>query len=61
MQPLSGFPRITRERIGRPSRNLVYPTIEQFCIVPKNFKTVPTMTLTCHLSSKIMSGESCVL
>ena len=44
MQPPSGFPRITRERIGRLSRNLVYLTIEQFYIFPENFKSVPTMT-----------------
>ena len=40
----SGFPRITRERIGRSSRNLVYLTIEQFYIFPENFKAVRTMT-----------------
>ena len=43
MQPPSGFPRITRERIGRSSRNLVYPSIALFYIVSENFKTVPTM------------------
>ena len=40
----SGFPRITRERIGRSSRNLVYLTVEQFHTFPENFKSVPTMT-----------------
>ena len=40
----SGFPRITRERIGRLSRNLVYLTTEQFYTFPENFKSVPTMT-----------------
>ena len=39
----SGFPRITRERIGRSSRNLVYLTFEQFYTFPENFKSVPTM------------------
>ena len=39
----SGFPRITRERIGRSSRNCVYLTFEQFYIFPENFKPVPTM------------------
>ena len=39
-----GFPRITRERIGRSSRNLVYLSIELFNIFSENFKTVPTMT-----------------
>ena len=40
----SGFPRITRERIGRSSRNLVYLSIELFYIFSENFKTVTTMT-----------------
>ena len=40
----SGVPRITRERIVRSSRNLVYQTSKQFYIFPKNFKPVPTMT-----------------
>ena len=44
MQPTSGFPRITRERIGRSSRNLVYLTIEYFYIFTENFKPEPTMT-----------------
>ena len=39
-----GFPRITREGIGRSSRNLVYLIIEQFYTFPENFKSVPTMT-----------------
>ena len=55
MQPPSGFPRITRERIGRSSRNLVYLTIEQFYIFPENFKFVPTMTF--NLIFKVMSSE----
>ena len=40
----SGFPRITRERIGRSSRNLVYLSIELFYIFSENLKTVPTMS-----------------
>ena len=36
------FPRITRDRIGRSSRNLVYLSIELFYTFPENFKTVPT-------------------
>ena len=40
----SGFPRITRERIGRSPRNLVYLTIEQFYTFPEKFKSVPTTT-----------------
>ena len=40
----SGFPRITREWIGRSSRNFAYLTSKQFCIFPENFKPVPTMT-----------------
>ena len=40
----SGFPIITRERIGQSSRNLVYLSIELFYTFPENFKTVPTMT-----------------
>ena len=40
----SGFPKITRERIGRSSRNLVYLTVEQCHNFPENFKSVPTMT-----------------
>ena len=40
----SGFSGITRERIGRSSRNLVYLTIEQFYTFPENFKFVPTRT-----------------
>ena len=43
--PLSGFPRITREMNGRSSRNLVYLTIEQFYTFPENCKSVPTMTV----------------
>ena len=39
-----GFPNITREQIGRSSRNLVYLTFEQFYIFPENVKPVPTMT-----------------
>ena len=41
---LSDFPRITRERIGRSSRNLVYLTVEQFHTFPENLKSVPTRT-----------------
>ena len=44
MQTPSGFSRITRERIGRSSRNLVYLTIEQYYTSPEKFKSVPTMT-----------------
>ena len=44
MQLPSGFPRITHERIGRSSRNLVYLTIEQYYTFPENFKSVSTMT-----------------
>ena len=48
MQPPSGFPRITRERIGRSSRNLIwvgmYLSNELFYIFSENLKTVPTMT-----------------
>ena len=40
----SGFPRITRERINRSSRNLVYLTIKQFYTFPENVNSVPTMT-----------------
>ena len=40
----SGFPKITRERIGRSSRNLVHLTFEHFYIFPENFKSLPTMT-----------------
>ena len=42
--PPSGFPRITRERIGRSSRNLAYLSFEQFNTFPENLKAVPTMT-----------------
>ena len=44
MQFASGFPRITRERIGWSSRNLVCLTIEQFHTFLENFKSLPTMT-----------------
>ena len=44
MQTPSDFPRATRERISRSSRNLVYLTFEQFYTFPENFKFVPTMT-----------------
>ena len=40
----SGFPRITREWIGRSSRNLACLTSKQFYIFPENFKPVPTTT-----------------
>ena len=55
---LSGFPRITRERICRSSRNLAYLTSKPFYIFPENFKPVPTMTF--GLISKVMSSEICV-
>ena len=42
--PPSGFPRITRERIGGSSQNLVYLTCEQFYTFSENLKTVSTMT-----------------
>ena len=41
----SGFPRVTHERIGRSSRNLVYLIFKQICIFPENFNIVPTKTL----------------
>ena len=44
MQPPSGFPRITRERIGRSPRSLAFLSFEQFYTFPENFKSVPTMT-----------------
>ena len=44
MQPPSGFPRITRERIGWSSRNLVQLTVEPFYTFPENLKYVPTIT-----------------
>ena len=56
--PPSGFPRITRERMGRSSQNLVYLTIEQFYTFPENLKSVPTMTF--DLISGVMSSENCV-
>ena len=55
----SVFPEITRERIGRSSRNLFYLTFERFYMFSENFKTVPTMT--CDMISKIMLDEICVL
>ena len=44
MQPPSGFPRITRERIARWPRNLVYLTFAQFYIFSKKIKPLPSMT-----------------
>ena len=38
------FPRITRVRIARSSRNLSYLSFEQFYTFPENFESVPTMT-----------------
>ena len=42
--PPSGFPRITRERIGQSSRNLAFLSFEQFYAFPENLKSVLTMT-----------------
>ena len=44
MQPPSGFPRITHERIGWSSRNFAYLSLERFYTFPENLKSVPTMT-----------------
>ena len=54
----SGFLRITRDQIGRSSRNLVCVTFEQLYSFPGNFKPVTAMTF--DLISKVMSSEICV-
>ena len=41
MQPPSGFPRITRERIGSWSGNLVHLSVELFYIFPEKFQDRP--------------------
>ena len=61
MQPPSGFPRITREQIGRSSRNLTYLSFEQFYTFPENFESLPTMTFDlwpdfqCHVKRNLRS------